>query len=192
MGLIKAVDRYDPGRGIEFLGYAIPTMLGEIKRHFRDRSWAVRVPRRLQEMRMAINDANDVLTHELGRAPTVADIAGYLGAGEEEILEGLEGAGAYRAASLSAPTTPDGTVALGDTVGVPEHGYELTEVHLALAPALACLTPRERRIVALRFYGNQTQNEIAERIGVSQMHVSRLLTAALAKMRDRLGPDARC
>lgn len=190
IGLIKAVDRFDPDRGIGFVGYAIPTILGEIKRYFRDRAWAIRVPRRLQEMRMAINDANNVLAHALGRAPTVADIAAHLQVTEEEVLEGLEGARAYRATSLSAPLSGDGALEVGDTLGAADHGYELTDLQLALGPALALLTERERRIVTLRFYGNQTQSQIAEQIGVSQMHVSRLLTAALAKLRTQLGPDA--
>jgi RNA polymerase sigma-B factor len=190
IGLIKAIDRFDPDHGVDFVGYAIPTILGEIKRYFRDRAWSIRVPRRLQEMRMAINDANSVLAHTLGRAPTVADIAAHLDATEEEVLEGLEGARAYQATSLSAPTSAEGTLELGDTLGAEEHGYELTDLHLALQPAMACLTERERRIVTLRFYGNQTQTQIAEQIGVSQMHISRLLTAALGKLRTHLGPEA--
>jgi RNA polymerase sigma-B factor len=190
LGLIKAVDRYDPERGEGFVGYAIPTILGEVRRHFRDRGWVIRVPRRLQEMRLTISDANSVLTHTLGRPPTVTDIATHLKVSEEEVLEGLEGARAYRAVSLSAPAGADGVLELGQTLGGDDHGYELTDVNLAVGPALACLTERERRIVAMRFYGNQTQSQIAEQIGVSQMHVSRLLTAALAKLRAHLGPDA--
>ena len=192
VGLIKAVDRFDPDFGTDFVGFAVPTILGEIRRHFRDRGWAIRVPRRLQEMRLAINDAHGVLTHTLGRPPTVADIAAYLGVGEEQVLEGLEGARAYRATSLSAPTrtdSTDGAFELGDTLGAEDHGYELTELHLALGPALEHLTERERRIVTLRFYGNQTQSQIADQVGVSQMHISRMLTAALAKLRTQLGPD---
>jgi RNA polymerase sigma-B factor len=190
VGLIKAVDRYDPRLGDGFLAYAIPTVLGEVRRHFRDHGWMIRVPRRLQEMRMAISDANSALTHSLGRAPTIADIAGHLGVGEEEVLEGLEGAQAYRAASLSAPAGPDGTFELGDTLGAEDHGYELAELMVALPSALARLTERQRRIITLRFYGNQTQTQIAEQIGLSQMHVSRLLTAALTALRTQLGPEA--
>jgi RNA polymerase sigma-B factor len=189
IGLIKAVDRYEMDRGEGFLGYAIPTILGEIRRHFRDRGWTIRVPRRLQEMRMAINDANTTLTHKLGHAPTVAEVANHLQVSEEEVLEGLEGAAAYRATSLSTPTGADGSPELGDMLGSDDRGYALTELHLALEPALACLNERERRIVAMRFYGNQTQTQIAEQIGVSQMQVSRLLTAALRKLRTQLGPD---
>jgi RNA polymerase sigma-B factor len=190
VGLIKAVDRYEVERGEGFLGYAIPTILGEIRRHFRDRGWAIRVPRRLQEMRMAINEANTALTHTLGRSPTVAEVANHLQVSEEDVLEGLEGAAAYRATSLSTPIGAQGSAELGDMLGADEHGYALTELHLALEPALARLSERERRIVAMRFYGNQTQTQIAEQIGVSQMQVSRLLTAALGKLRTHLGPDA--
>jgi RNA polymerase sigma-B factor len=190
VGLIKAVDRYDPERGEVFAGYAIPTILGEIRRHFRDHGWVIRVPRRLQEMRLAIGDANSALAHALGRPPTVTDIAAYLRVSEEEVLEGLEGARAYSATSLSTPAGVDGNLELGDTLGGDDHGYELTDMHLALRPALDCLTERQRRIVTMRFYGNQTQSQIAEQIGISQMHVSRLLSAALAKLRTHLGPDA--
>ncbi len=191
VGLIKAVDRFDPHRGVDFTAYAIPTILGEIKRYFRDHAWTIRVPRRLQEMRMAINDANATLSHTLGRAPVIADIALYLGVTEEAVIEGLEGSRAYSATSLSAPTSADGSLEVGDTLGTEDHGYELTELHLALGPALASLTERERRIITLRFFGNQTQTQIAEQVGVSQMHISRLITAALAKLRTQLGPDAR-
>ena len=190
VGLIKAVDRYDAERGDGFLGFAIPTILGEVRRHFRDRGWIIRVPRKLQEMRMAINEANTTLTHVLGHAPTVAEVAAHLQVGEEDVLEGLEGAAAYRAASLSTPTGAQGSPELGDMLGCDEHGYALTELHLALEPALALLSERERRIVAMRFYGNQTQTQIAVQIGVSQMQVSRLLNAALSKLRTHLGPDA--
>ena len=186
IGLIKAVDRFDASRGSNFIGYAIPTILGEIKRHFRDRTWSIQVPRRLQDMRAAINDANQELAQSLGHPPTVADIAAHLKVGEEEVLEGLEGARAYRATSLSTPTGPDGTAELGQSIGSEDHGYELVETHLALGPAMAHLDERERRIVMLRFFGNQTQARIAEQFGVSQMHASRSLTAALAKMRVQL------
>jgi RNA polymerase sigma-B factor len=189
IGLIKAVDRYDLELGEGFLGYAIPTILGEIRRHFRDRGWIIRVPRRLQEMRMAINEANTKLTHMLGHAPTVAEVADHLQVSEEEVLEGLEGAAAYRATSLSAPTGADGGPELGDMLGSDDQGYELAELHLALEPALARLSERERRIVSMRFYGNQTQSQIATQIGVSQMQVSRLLTAALHKLRVQLDPE---
>ena len=186
VGLIKAIDKFDPGRGVDFAGYAIPTIIGEIKRHFRDRTWSVRVPRRLQELRLAITEANSTLTHTLGRSPTVGDIAGHLGVTEEDILEGLEGARAYNATSLSTPISADGTTELGDTLGDDDHEYELAETRVALGPALATLDEREQKILTLRFYGNLTQSQIAEQVGISQMHVSRLLTKALTKLRSEL------
>jgi RNA polymerase sigma-B factor len=189
IGLIKAIDGFEPERGGEFTGYAIPTILGELRRHFRDRMWNIRVPRRLQELNMAINRARNELIQTLGRVPTVADIAGHLGIGEEEVIEGLEGAHAYRPASLSTPISADGDAELGDTLGARDPGYEETELHLALGPALAGLSERERTIVTLRFYGNLTQSQIGEQVGVSQMHVSRLLAGALVKLRAHLGPD---
>jgi RNA polymerase sigma-B factor len=189
VGLIKSIDRFDPDRGVDFTGYAIPTILGEIKRHFRDRTWHVRVPRRLQELRLSISEANTVLTQSLGRSPTVADVAAHIGVSDEEVLEGLEGARAYTATSLSAPTATDGGVELGETLGGPDPEYEMAELRVALGPALAALSEREQRILTLRFYGNLTQSQIAEQVGVSQMHVSRLLTKALAKLRGHLGED---
>ena len=191
VGLIKAVDKFDPDRGVDFAGYAIPTIIGEIKRHFRDRTWSVRVPRRLQELRLAITEANSTLTHTLGRSPTVADISVHLGVTEEEVLEGLEGARAYNATSLSTPISADGTTELADTLGAEDHGFALTELRLALGPAMAALNERERTILTLRFHGNLTQAEIAQQVGVSQMHVSRLITKALLKLRDHLGADSR-
>jgi RNA polymerase sigma-B factor len=189
VGLIKAVDKYDPDRGVDFAGYAIPTIIGEIKRHFRDRTWSVRVPRRLQELRLAITEANSTLTHTLGRSPTVADIATHLGITDEDVLEGLEGARAYNATSLSTPINADGTTELADTLGNEDHEYELAETRVALGPALATLGDREQRILTLRFYGNLTQSQIADQIGISQMHVSRLLTKALTKLRGHLAGD---
>ena len=186
IGLIKAVDKFDPDRGIDFAGYAIPTIIGEIKRHFRDRTWSIRVPRRLQELRLAITAANSTLTHTLGRSPTVADIAAHLDVTEEDVLEGLEGARAYNATSLSTPISADGNTELGDTLGGEDYEYELAETRVALGPALATLDEREQKILTLRFYGNLTQSQIADQIGVSQMHVSRLLTRALTKLRGQL------
>jgi len=189
VGLIKAVDKFDPDRGVDFAGYAIPTIVGEIKRHFRDRTWSVRVPRRLQELRLAITEANASLTHALGRSPTVPDIAVHLQVSEEDVLEGLEGARAYNATSLSTPISADGSTELGDTLGGEDHEFALAELRVALGPALASLDEREQRILTLRFYGNLTQSQIAEQIGISQMHVSRLLTKALGKLRGQFAGD---
>jgi RNA polymerase sigma-B factor len=191
IGLIKAVDGFDPSLGTEFVGYAIPTILGELKRHFRDRTWSIRIPRRLQELSRAITRAREDLVQANGRQPTIADLAEHLDVDEEAVIEALESAHAYRATSLSRPVSAETGMELGDTLGTEEHGYDLAELPLVLGPAMACLTPRERRVITLRFYGNQTQTYIAEQIGVSQMHVSRLLTQALAKMRQQLGPDCR-
>jgi RNA polymerase sigma-B factor len=187
VGLIKAVDGFDPGHGTDFVNYAIPTILGEIKRYFRDRTWSMRIPRRLQEMRLAINTAQAELSQTLNRAPTVADIASHLDVSEEAVLEGLEGGCAYRAVSLSAPIGDDSGFDLAETLGGEDNGYELAELRVTMPAALAILTEREQRIIALRFYGNQTQTSIAEQIGVSQMHVSRLLAGALRKLRGQLG-----
>jgi RNA polymerase sigma-B factor len=189
VGLIKAIDKFDPGFGVDFAGYAIPTIIGEIKRHFRDRTWAIRVPRRLQELRLTITAANSALTHTLGRAPTVADIAAHLEITEEEVLEGLEGARAYSATSLSTPVGPDGDSELGETIGAEDHGFELAEARIALGPALAALDEREQKILTLRFFGNLTQTEIAEQVGISQMHVSRLISRSLLKLRKMLDAD---
>ncbi|GID95723.1 SigB/SigF/SigG family RNA polymerase sigma factor [Amorphoplanes digitatis] len=181
VGLIKAVDKFDPALGTDFPGYAIPTVLGEIKRHFRDRTWAIRVPRRLQELRRLITAANGTLTPALRRSPTVAEIAAHLGITEEEVLEGLEGARAYEAASLSAHA---------ETLGGEDHGLELAEARIALGPALASLDERGQRILTMRYYGNLSQAEIAQQVGISQMHVSRLIGRALHQLRGQLsGPE---
>jgi RNA polymerase sigma-B factor len=187
VGLIKAVDKFDPERGVEFAAYAIPTIIGEIKRHFRDRTWDIRVPRRLQELRLSLSEATSTLLQSLGRSPTVADLAHHLGITEEEVLEGLEGARAYNAVSLSTPTTDgDRATELGDLLGTEDVEFELAELRVALGPALAALDQREQRILTLRFYGNMTQSQIAEQVGVSQMHVSRLLARSLAALREKL------
>jgi RNA polymerase sigma-B factor len=188
IGLIKAVDRFDPGRGVDFVGFAFPTILGEIKRYLRDRAWSVRVPRKVQEMWLAINRANMELSQMLSRLPTVTDIARHLGVSEEEVLEGLEGGNAYRATSLSTPIAGETTIELGDMLGEEDREYELVEMRLTLGAAVARLDAREQRILAMRFWGNQTQAGIAEQIGVSQMHVSRILSAALAKLRTEIDP----
>jgi RNA polymerase sigma-B factor len=190
VGLIKAVDKFDPQRGAEFAAYAIPTIVGEIKRHFRDRTWDVRVPRRLQELRLGISEATSTLLQDLGRSPTVADIAEHLDRSEEEVLEGLEGARAYNAVSLSMPASDgDRATELGDLLGADDSEFELAELRVALGPPMAALDEREQLILTLRFYGNLTQSQIAEQVGVSQMHVSRLLARALVKLRGQLSEN---
>jgi RNA polymerase sigma-B factor len=186
VGLIKAVDRFDPDRGVDFAGYAIPTILGEIKRHFRDHTWSVRPPRHLQERGLAIIEATSTLTQTLGRTPTVADIATDLGVTQEDVLEGLDGARAYRAASLSTPIGADSSDELGDIIGGPDHDMGLAELRVALGTVLAGLDPRAQTILSLRFVENLTQSEIAEKMGLSQMHISRLIARALDTARKQL------
>jgi RNA polymerase sigma-B factor len=187
VGLIKAIDRFDPEYGNDFAAYAVPTIVGEIKRHFRDRTWDIRVPRRLQELKLDINEATSTLSQRLGRSPTVCDIAEYLQRSEDEIIEGLEGARAYSAVSLQTLVGGgiDGTE-LGDLFGVEDTELALAEFRASLGPALDSLSEREQRIVILRFFGNLTQTQIADRVGISQMHVSRLLTKSLATLRGQL------
>ena len=187
VGLIKAIDRFDPEYGNDFAAYAVPTIVGEIKRHFRDRTWDIRVPRRLQELKLDINEATATLSQRLGRSPTIADIATYLKRGEDDIIEGLEGARAYSAVSLQTLVGAgiDGTE-LGDLFGADDPDLALAEFRASLGPALDCLSPREQHIIILRFFGNLTQTQIAHRVGISQMHVSRLLARSLATLRTEL------
>jgi RNA polymerase sigma-B factor len=185
IGLIKAVDRFDTERGVEFSTYATPTVVGEIKRHFRDKGWTVRVPRRLQELRASLSSATAQLTQNLGRSPTVAELAVHLGVNEEEVLEGLESANAYAAVSLEATDDADGQSVL-DTLGGVDEALEGVEYRESLKPLLDSLPERERRILVLRFFGNMTQSQIAGELGISQMHVSRLLARTLSQLRDRL------
>jgi RNA polymerase sigma-B factor len=187
IGLIKAIDRYNPEYGNDFAAYAIPTIVGEIKRHFRDRTWDIRVPRRIQELKLDINEATATLAQQLGRSPTITDIATHLKRPEEDIIEGLEGARAYTAISLQT-IVGTGTDAseLGDLFGTEDTELALAEFRASLGPALDTLPPREQKIIILRFFGNLTQTQIADHIGVSQMHVSRLLTKSLATLRTQL------
>ena len=187
IGLIKAVDRFDPERGVEFSTYATPTIAGEVKRHFRDKGWAVRVPRRLQELKLALTRATADLTQKLGRAPTVAELAQFLELTEEEILEGLESAHAYSTVSLDAPDSDeDDGPAVSDSLGMVDEALEGVEYRESLKPLLEALPPREKRILLLRFFGNMTQSQIATELGISQMHVSRLLARTLAQLREGL------
>ena len=187
IGLIKAVDRFDLERGVEFSTFATPTIVGEIKRWFRDKGWSIRVPRRLQELRLALVAATGDLSQELGRAPTVAELAQRLSVDEDEVLEGLESANAYSTLSLDAPDggTWDGH-GPGDLLGCDDEALATIEFRESLRPLLATLAPRERRIVMLRFFRQMTQTQIAADLGMSQMHVSRLLARSLATLRDGL------
>jgi RNA polymerase sigma-B factor len=190
IGLIKSIDRFDLGRGVEFSTYATPTIVGEIKRHFRDKGWAVRVPRRLQELKLALTKAISDLAQRLGRAPTVAELAAHLQMSEEEVLEGLESANAYSTVSLDAPDSGDDDApAVAESLGMLDEALEGVEYRESLKPLLEQLPPREKRILLLRFFGNMTQSQIASELGISQMHVSRLLARTLTQLREGLTSD---
>jgi RNA polymerase sigma-B factor len=189
VGLIKAVDGYDPQRGVPFGNYAVPTIVGEIKRHFRDKGWALRVPRRLQELRMRISREAGPLTQRLGRAPTVADLAACLCEPEEDIIAGLACAPAYRALSLQVPLRDAEGAELIDVLGGADPLLEGVEHRAALRPLIARLPDREQRILGMRFFANMTQSQIAAETGISQMHVSRLLGHSLRVLREGLLAD---
>ena len=190
IGLIKSVDRFDLERGVEFSTYATPTIVGEIKRHFRDKGWAIRVPRRLQELKLSLTKATSELSQKNGRSPTVAELAAHLGLSEEEILEGLESANAYSAVSLDAPDGgDDDSPSVSDSLGITDDSLEGVEYRESLKPLLEKLPAREKKILLLRFFGGMTQSQIAGELGISQMHVSRLLARTLAQLREGLLAD---
>jgi RNA polymerase sigma-B factor len=187
IGLIKSVDRFDTERGVEFATYATPTIVGEIKRHFRDKGWSIRVPRRLQELKLALTKASNELSQKLGRSPTVSELAAHLKLPEEEIIEGLESANAYSTISLDAPESGnEDAPTVSDSLGVVDDALEGVEYRESLKPLLDKLPPREKKILLLRFFGNMTQSQIATEVGISQMHVSRLLTRTLEQLRAGL------
>jgi RNA polymerase sigma-B factor len=188
IGLLKAVERFDADRGVEFATYAAHTILGELKRHFRDAGWAVRAPRRLQELYLELTRLLDELSQTLGRSPTVAELASAAGVTEEEVLEALEAGQAYRSSSLDAPAPgADGEASVASTLGETDAAMATAEQRAELAGLLDRLAPRERRIVHLRFWEDKTQAEIATELGISQMHVSRLLAKSLAALREASG-----
>ena len=190
IGLIKSIDRFDLDRGVEFSTYATPTIVGEIKRHFRDKGWAVRVPRRLQELKLSLTKAIGELAQREGRAPTVSELAAHLQMSEEDVLEGLESANAYSTVSLDAPDSGDEDApAVADSLGIVDEALEGVEYRESLKPLLEHLPPREKKILLLRFFGNLTQSQIAAELGISQMHVSRLLARTLTQLRDGLTND---
>ena len=190
IGLIKSIDRFDLERGVEFSTYATPTIVGEIKRHFRDKGWAVRVPRRLQELKLSLTKAIGELAQREGRAPTVSELAAHLQMSEEDVLEGLESANAYSTVSLDAPDSGDEDApAVADSLGIVDEALEGVEYRESLKPLLERLPPREKKILLLRFFGNLTQSQIAAELGISQMHVSRLLARTLTQLRDGLTTD---
>ena len=186
VGLIKALDRFDVDRGVNFTSYAIPTVIGEIRRYFRDRSWALHIPRPIKELSVRLNRVVDQLTAELGRSPTIAELAEASGASEEDVIDALECTAAYSTRSLDAPFEEGGDESLAETIGSEEGGYAEVEETAIVAEGLDALEERERRIVEMRFFSEMTQSQIAAELGISQMHVSRLLRKALALMRGRL------
>ncbi|MEV0897429.1 SigB/SigF/SigG family RNA polymerase sigma factor [Actinoplanes sp. NPDC049802] len=189
LGLVKAVDRYDPDRG-SFTAYAVITISGELKRHFRDRTWGVHVPRRVQDLSLEVGHASMVLTSALARTPTVAELAEHLGVSEPAVLEAVESAAGYSPASLNAPVAGEGAAEFGDLIGGVDDDLESVTDKLTVTDLLLRLPTRERRMLAMRFYGNRTQAEIAAELGISQMHVSRLLSRALSWLREAMLNDA--
>jgi RNA polymerase sigma-B factor len=183
LGLLKAIDRFEPDRPTAFSSFAVPTILGELKRHFRDRGWSVRVPRDLQEMAVRVERVSDDMARELGRAPTTAEIAEQIGTTTERVLEAREAAGAYRAVSLDRPRDDDEDADVADTFGVEDPGFGLAEDAATVERLMSVLSEREREVLRLRFAEDLTQSEIGARVGVSQMHVSRLIRQALARLR---------
>lgn len=185
IGLVKAVDRFDSSREVMFSSYAVPTILGELKRHFRDRTWSVRVPRDLQELALRVDQTLTRLSAGRQRAPTVSEIAAAVEVSEEQVLEAMEAMGAYRASSLDAPRSAreEETESVADSLGSTDAGYARAEARAALAPLFSRISERERTVLELRFGQDLTQAEIGERIGVSQMQVSRLIRQALARLR---------
>ena len=188
LGLVKAIDRYDPERG-SFTAYAVITISGELKRHFRDRTWGVHVPRRVQDLSLEVGHASMVLTSALARTPTTAELAERLGVSEAAVLEAVESAAGYAPASLNAPVAGDGMLEFGDLIGEVDDDLESVTDKLTVTDLLLRLPARERRMLAMRFYGNRTQAEIAAELGISQMHVSRLLSRALSWLREAMLSD---
>jgi RNA polymerase sigma-B factor len=191
IGLIKAIDRFDLERGVELTTYATPNIIGEIKRHFRDRGWAVRVPRGLQELNVQLSKIVEQLTVQLSRSPTIPELAKAAGVEEEEVLEALESGRAYSSLSLSTGGSSEDGEEIDplESLGVIERQYEVSEDRAVLAPGFKVLDGRERAILHLRFFEGLTQSQIAQQVGISQMHVSRLIRRALEKIRDEIAVD---
>jgi RNA polymerase sigma-B factor len=184
VGLLKAMDRYDPARGYAFSTFAVPTIVGELKRYFRDTGWAVHVPRPIQDRIVQINKTMAELSRRLGRSPTPAEIAEALGCSVEEVVEAMEASRAFDAVSLETPRGgEDETGTYAETVGADDQGYELVEYNAAIAPAMSAMSPRDQLILRLRFERDLTQSEIAQRLGISQMHVSRIIRRSLMRLR---------
>jgi RNA polymerase sigma-B factor len=191
IGLINAIDRFDLERGVELTTFATPNIVGEIKRHFRDRGWSVRVPRGLQELNVRLSRLIEQLTVQLGRSPTIPDLAKAAGVQEEQVLEALESGRAYTSLSLSGGggSGDDDDLDLLESLATEEHRYEISEDRVVLAPGFKALDERERRILQLRFFDGLTQSQIAQQVGISQMHVSRLIRRSLEKIRETIAED---
>jgi RNA polymerase sigma-B factor len=191
IGLIKAIDRFDLDRGVELTTYATPNIIGEIKRHFRDKGWSVRVPRGLQELNVQLSRLIEQLTVQLARSPTIPELAEAAGVEEERVLEALESGRAYSSLSLSVGGGGGDDADLDplESIGTEEHQYEVSEDRALLAPGFKALDERERRILQLRFFEGQTQSQIAQQVGISQMHVSRLIRRSLEKIRETIAED---
>ena len=190
IGLIKAIDRFDPSRGLEFTTYATPTILGEIKRHFRDKGWSVRVPRRLQELSAKVNQANDELTNELSRSPSVEEIAKRVGASVDDVLEAMESSSAYSSVPLEGGGSSDDD----DAPSVIDHyatdeDLAASDDRIVLEDAIRDFSPREKDVIRMRFFEGMTQVEIAQRLGISQVQVSRLLRRTLRRVQDKIDPE---
>ncbi len=190
MGLVLAVQRYRPGHGVSFAAYAVPTMTGELRRYFRDHGWGVRPPRRVQELRPRVVGATEELTHELGRVPTVPEIAERLEVGDADVLETQHATGSYTHTSLDAPVRADGSAApLAETLGSPDERIETVVDRVSVRPLLTSLSSRDQRILFLRYFDGCTQQQIADRIGVTQMQVSRLLSQSMRQLRSMAEAD---
>jgi RNA polymerase sigma-B factor len=186
IGLLKAIDRFDRERGVKFSTYATPTIIGELKRHFRDKGWAMRVPRRLQEIGLQLSRVVSEMYQDLGRSPTVPEIAEKSGLSEDDVLEGMDAIHAHSIGSLDAPTDEEGQTS-GARLGAEDETYELLEGWASVAPHLERLPDRERHILYLRFFRGLTQSQIADKLGISQMHVSRILSRTLLLLREAVG-----
>ena len=193
IGLIKAIDRFDLERGVELSTYATPTIMGEIKRYFRDKGWAVKVPRALQDLNVRLNRVIEQLTVELRRSPTIAELAAATNVTEEEVVEAMESGRAYSSISLfsGGSNDEDESLELLDCLGTEEEAYEIFEQRRVLAPAMSRLGPRERLILHLRFFEGMTQTQVAARVGISQMHVSRLIRKSIESLRQYMADDER-
>lgn len=191
IGLIKAIDRFDPSRGLEFTTYATPTILGEIKRHFRDKGWSVRVPRRLQELSAKVNQANDELTNELSRSPSVEEIAKRVGASVDDVLEAMESSSAYSSVPLEGggSSDDDDAPSVIDHYATEDENLAASDDRIVLEDAIRDFSPREKDVIRMRFFEGMTQVEIAERLGISQVRVSRLLRRTLRRVQDKIDPE---